>query len=337
MEVKKNNARRAVDGVVNQSSITSSAHTRKTRSSNALGRFVTKQTSKVNKNTSFYGRVTSLFSNFIRVVKRELYKGWLLFKPLINKALIKIKSLPWKIILPMLVIVPLLMFAVFHFYLASPSRVTGAIESNYQSSQELEEEINKTSEFIERIPPYSTDIQVAETALFNLSQYVRQANINLPPKLISSYAFRKDNDVSQQVESLYLVYDSLSVSTLERTAEQASYLLNLSKQFFEQDIEQDTQSYIAFLENILNQVKELEVNETELDITTFQRVYQQILESAKQYELTLDIDNFNSQTNNISSEIYKTIYRSWYDYASSVQANLSTFRSSTESIIFSQN
>lgn len=301
-----------------------------------LGKFVTKHTSKVHKDTGFVGKLFSFIGSVFSVFKRGLLLLWSFIKPVVKRIWKLLKPLPWKIIIPIVLGILLLLFAVFHFYLASPSRITSVIESNYESSQTLEEEINKTNVFLERIPPFSTDVQEAESALYNLNQSSQSASVSLPPKLFSTYAFRNDEDTGTQVDTLYDVADSLDVAVLQRTTEQTGQLLNLSKQFFEKDIEQDTQGYINLINDINKQLSDITSSGSEMDVSTLQRIYQQVLNSAEQYELTKDIDNFNRQTNNVSSEIYKVIYQSWYDYASSVQANLSTFRSSTESIIFAQ-
>jgi hypothetical protein len=300
-----------------------------TANSRTLGAFATKQTSEVNNISGNIGKVKQLLEGFLGftlvLIKKITKKLWKIIKPL-----------PWKIIVPSFFAIILLLFAAFHFYFASPSRITDAIESNYESSQVLEEEIDKTSVFLERIPPYSTDIQEADSTLYNLNQVSQSASIALPPMLFSSYAFRDDADTTDQIENLYSVADKLNISVLQKTSEQTSQLLNISKQFFEKDIEQDTTQYINLLNEISEQLDSLTVNGSELDVSTLQRIFQQILNSAKQYEITKDIENFNLQTNNVSSEVYKVIYQSWSEYASSVQVNLSTYRSSTESIIFSQ-
>ena len=276
-------------------------------------------------NAKWYSKFIDAFAVVLSILRRTFYTVYRLLKPL-----------PWKIIIPTVLGILLLLFAVFHFYLASLSRVTGVIESNYESSQILEEEINKTNVFLERIPPFSKDVQVAESALYNLNQSSQSASVSLPPKMFSSYAFRNDENAGAQVDTLYDVADNLDVAVLQRTTEQTSQLLNLSRQFFEKDIEQDTQSYIILIKDINKQLSDITNSGSELDVSTLQRIFQQVLNSAEQYELTNDIKNFNQQTNNVSSEIYKVIYQSWNEYTSSVQANLSTFRSSTESIIFAQ-
>jgi hypothetical protein len=299
---------------------------------NTLGKLATKHTSKV-KNKGLIRKIFTSISRVLSLVKRASLKLLSLLKPLLRKLWKILRPLPWKKIIPSFVVVLVLLFSIFHFYLASPTRITAVIESNYVSSQVLEEELIKSGKIVEQIPAFSTDVQKAESALFTISKTAQTSSLSLPPRFFTSYAFRNDDGLDAQIDTLYSANTNINLSELQRTSLETSQLITVSRDFFERDISKNTQSYITFVKDIKKQLDELIQSESALDLNTLQRIFQQVLNSAEQYEITQDLDNFNQQTNNVTSEIYKVIYQSWDDYSSSVQENLSTFRSSTESII----
>lgn len=299
----------------------------------AIKRSVTK--SKI-RDRGWYSRIIEVVTLLFNTLRRTLNTLLRFLKPLLNKGSTIIKSLPWKIIAPTSVFIVITGFLVFNFYLASPERITQSIEANYESSQILEDEINKSTVFIQQIPPYSTDIAEAETSLYKLKDLAAKSSVSLPPKIFSDYAFRNDDELLAQIDTLYISSENINLPELESYAQSTIEILNLSKQLFEQDISENTQDYIDSLKESKQKLEAISNQGSTIDTSTQNRIIQQVLDSAEQYQLTKNIDNFNQQTGNVTSELYKVTYQSWIEYAQSTQANLSTFRSSSESIIFAR-
>lgn len=256
------------------------------------------------------GRIKSALNAVYLVFRKFLHKSYLFLKPIVEFYYKELRKLPWKIIVPVIASVLLIIWLVFHFYIANQGRILNNFDSNTQQLDDITSSIKFTDVAFSNSPIYNLDGVLGE--LNSLSQEVTDSNVSLPSKRATVYAFRgEDSATRDRVDSLYLNGADLTADQVSESLNGLIVVSQLANDLFSKDIREDTRSYIEFLDNSRDIITEVDNDSADLNFKTISKIFSHIQLSAEQYLETNDYEQFNRQYSNVSSELIKEIDKSW--------------------------
>lgn len=222
------------------------------------------------------------------------------------------KGLPLRRIALVMLIIIVSILLMFHFYFASPARITSIFRNDISQLNSVKEAIAKADEsFASTATPTQHNESIA-----TLNDLVADTKeVSLPPRIFSTYAFRGENgNVKATLNNLYTANSNnkidqtdvtLAINSLIATTELADELLN------KQQISKDTNEYIKFLESSTTTIQGYDDSSNILDLSEVTDILFLTQQAAEEYADNQDITKFNYRYSNLSSELYKEIINSW--------------------------